>query len=126
MPPRQPPHLQPQSAAPRATLRADAVLPQWRALHEAAQLVAGLAGLSAAGAALAAAPGGEALAATQGWRLGLIGDGLADIAAILEGGIRALLAARSTGAPVEAAARAVGDEFVIARAGLLALASVPA
>ncbi|MBC2670013.1 hypothetical protein ACFOON_10445 [Novosphingobium piscinae] len=106
---------------PSASPRAEALLVQWRALHEAAGLVANLAGEPAAAAAPQADDGTESLGLANGWRLALIGRGLADTAAILEGGIRALLVARARGAEVRPAAQALWQEFLAARAALLAL-----
>lgn len=104
---------------PGATLRpirSDEVARRWAAVQHAAGVVAGLAGVDA----------GEATPAgfdrVPGWRLALIDQGLADLAAILETGIRALLNARGAGDPVRVAARALWGEFVEARVALQGLA----
>ena len=112
---------------PTLSLASDVVRPealsrQWAALHQAAGLVAGLAGTTAEAAPLLAGPCPESLRQASGWRLAMIGQGLADTAAILEGGIRALLVARGRGAPTGAAAQALWAEFVAAREALLAIA----
>ena len=113
---------------PTLSLASDAVRPealsrQWAALHEAAGLVAGLAGATREAAPLLAGACPESLRQASGWRLAMIAQGLADTAAILEGGIRALLVARDRGAPTAAAAEALWAEFVSARAALLAIAA---
>ena len=105
-----------------SSARADALAAQWAALHEAAGLVAGLAGQAAASAALAGEPCPDSLLRARGWRLALAERGLADTAAILEGGIRALLVARSGGAAVHGAADALWQEFVAARQAMVDLA----
>lgn len=114
----------PDPAGPSAAPGAHGLPAQWAALHAAAQLVAGLAGEERAAAALAGdCP--ESLRLASGWRLAQISQALADTAAILEGGIRALLVARERGAAVTPAARALWDEFIAAREALLALAPPP-
>lgn len=111
-------------AAPGQVPRVEALPGQWAALHEAAALVARLAGAAAHdhAAALLTQPCPEPIRRAAGWRLGLIAQGLADMAAILEGGIRALLVAQARGGPVGPAAEALWDEFLSARAALLELA----
>jgi len=111
---------------PSLSLASDATRPealsrQWSALHEAAGLVAGLAGTTVEAAPLLAGACPESLRQASGWRLAMIAQGLADTAAILEGGIRALLVARGRGAPTGAAAQALWAEFVSARAALLVI-----
>jgi len=95
--------------------------PRWLALHEAAAVVGTLA---AAGPLVETAESSrfpEAISAFGGWRLSLAEQGLEDLTMILRTGISALLAARERQAPIEAAARALWQEFVAARDGLLAL-----
>lgn len=107
--------------APSKPVRADALPAQWDALHAAAQLVAALAGEAPSGADL----GGQcpdSLRQASGWRLALVTQALADTAAILEGGIRALLVARGRGAAIGPAAGALWQEFLAARQAVIALA----
>lgn len=111
-------------AAPGLAPRVEALPGQWAALHEAAALVARLAGAKAHGQATArlTEPCPEPIRRAAGWRLAVIAQGLADMAAILEGGIRALLVVQARGGPVGPAAEALWDEFLTARAALLELA----
>ena len=101
--------------------RAEALVRQWAALHQAAGLVGGLAGQAPDAAALVE-PCPAAIAEVRGWRQALIAQGLADTAAILQGGIRALLVARAEGAAVTPAAEALWQEFVTARQAIVDLA----
>ena len=102
--------------------RADALPQHWRALHEAARLLAAMAGNDQAGAAYIADECPDSLRRAEGWRLALIDQGMADTAAILEGGIRGLLSAKAAGVPTRAAAQALLDEFVMACDTMLELA----
>jgi hypothetical protein len=95
---------------------------RWLALHEAAGVVAALAGLPLPEmtATLQAFP--AAVAGAGGWRRVHADEGVADLSAILETGIRALLAVHARGAAAGAPARALWDEFVAARDAMLELA----
>lgn len=55
------------------------------------------------------------------WRRDLASNGCADLAAMMEPGISALLAINARGADCSNAARALWDEFVSARAGIVEL-----
>lgn len=94
---------------------------RWSALHDAADTVARIAGLPQ-----------EAMSATQrnfpavmrdagGWRHELAEQGVADISAMMIPGLSALLQANARGVAPVAAARALWQEFVMARDALLAL-----
>jgi hypothetical protein len=100
---------------------ANALSMKWSALHDAAATVALLAGI-------------EAQAMTQDVRAfplsvrdappavrELVENGVADIAAIMEPGLSALIAAHARGASPHAAAMALWDEFLGARDALMAL-----
>ena len=79
----------------RSPAARSALVRRWQALGEAAAVVAVLAGKVAEDDGIAVP---EAIAATGGWRLHLAEQGLADITAIMETGIRALLAIHASGA----------------------------
>ena len=93
---------------------------RWAALHEAAGLVAALAGIE-----LAADRDAEDFPAlfrgAEGWRRALAEQGVADLAAIMEPGIEALLAVNARGADPQPAARALWREFTAARAAIVEL-----
>ena len=95
---------------------------RWAALHEAAAVIAALAG-QAPLSSVADAPGfAEALGQMGGWRLRLAREGIEDLSAILQTGIAALLALHGRGGgAVVAPASALWEEFLRARAGLIAL-----
>ncbi|MBC2664617.1 hypothetical protein H7F51_03675 [Novosphingobium flavum] len=95
---------------------------RWLGLHDAAGVVAALAGLPAPTVSPEARNFPQAIAQAGGWRLVHAREGVADLAAILETGIRALLAVHARGTPAAVPARALWDEFVAARDALLALA----
>jgi hypothetical protein len=98
-----------------------AIAARWAALHEAAAVVSALAGLlpEEPGAAVRAFP--VAIAETGGWRRKLAGQGIEDLTLILQTGITALLAVHARGAGAAVPARALWNEFVAARDGLVAL-----
>ena len=58
---------------------------------------------------------------TGGWRLDLAEQGIDDLVAIMEPGLAALVSASAMGASPRAAAEALWNEFVVARAALIAL-----
>ncbi len=104
-----------------AAAEVDATGLRWIALGEAAGLVAALAGLEP-GDANADGPDLTArLRETDGWRRTCAEQGVADIAAIMEPGIAALLAVHARGADLRPAALALWREFVAARTAVLAL-----
>ena len=98
---------------------------QWAALHQAATAVAQLAGPAVPPMAPGFSSFPPALAGVAGWRGVLVEQGVADLVAILEPGLTALLNVHARGADPQAAAGALWHEFVTARAGLLALAPIP-
>jgi hypothetical protein len=99
----------------------DALTVQWMALREAAEAVAQLAGPDVAALA------GLHLAFPQGLRQApkrrqmMIEQAIGDLVAMMEPGVAALLSVHERGGQTEAAARALWQEFVAARGGLLAL-----
>lgn len=108
--------------ASRAEPGAADLASRWAGLHEAAAVIAALAGEGALAPTDGAAGFLEGLAREGGWRLRLAGEGIEDLAAILQTGICALLAIHGQGGgAVVAPARALWAEFLSARSGILAL-----
>lgn len=101
---------------------ADPIADKWAALHNAAVVVASLAGVSD----LALAPRQGSFAASirnaAGWRRDMAAQALDDLVAIMEPGLTALLVVHSRGDDAGAAARSLWQEFVAARNALMALA----
>ncbi|MDE1917918.1 MAG: hypothetical protein KGJ57_18505 [Sphingomonadales bacterium] len=94
---------------------------RWAALAGAAQVVAGLAGARQVEAALHIP---FALDRAVGGRRVLIEEGIDDMLAMMEPGITALLDVAQRGGQTEPAAMALWQEFLRARAGLVALAPI--
>lgn len=95
---------------------------KWAALHDAAGVVATLAGIESAPMTpeIRGFPGTARDAG--GWRRKQAEEGIQDLAAVMEPGIAALLAVHARGADPSAAALALWQEFDRARQALLALA----
>jgi len=114
------PHRHRQSR-PQAAPAGLSLAARWAALHEAAQVIAGIAGEPSP----RAADGGnlaEAAARGAGWRQRLVDQQVEDLGVILSHGISALLAAHARDAAAASApARALLNEFLAARRGILAL-----
>ena len=109
-----------------ATSPAGAMNIKWLALHDAAGVVAALAGLRVPSPGAAERNFPAAMRDAGGWRRKLAEQGTEDLSAIMQAGLTALLAVHATGASALAPARALWAEFVAARAALLALNPVPA
>ena len=101
---------------------ASAMSMKWSALHDAAGIVATLAGMPA-----------EPMRADQrnfpavvrdagGWRRNLAEQGVEDLSVIMEAGIAALLAVHARGVDARVAALSLWEEYQSARTGLLELA----
>ena len=99
---------------------------KWSALHDAAAVVGTLAGTAGAAMSTELRNFPAAMQDAGGWRLGLTQQGIDDLAAIMEPGLAALLAAHARGAATSAPALALWGEFLAARAALLALTPPPA
>lgn len=101
---------------------ADTLSLKWAALHEAAGAVAMLGGSPAEsmGPELRSFP--AVMREAGGWRRSMAEQGIADLAALLEPGIAALLAVQARGVSPAVPAAALWHEFEAARAALLALA----
>ncbi|MGN6357028.1 MAG: hypothetical protein ACTHLU_06055 [Novosphingobium sp.] len=109
---------------PTSGLRPDLVAVtgrQWAALHQAAGVVASLAGLDASSPPLAVRDFPATIAEVEGWRAALAQQGIADLSAVMQPGLSALLAIHAQGADTGAAARTLWEEFEAARAAVLAL-----
>jgi hypothetical protein len=101
---------------------ADSVIQGWDALHEAAAVVAMLAGVPAEPLEDEMQAFGVKLAQAPHWLRDIVRQGIEDLAAIMEPGLAALLAVHSGGRDPAAPARALWSEFVAARDALLAVA----
>lgn len=104
-----------------SSVAARAVTVKWTALHEAAGVVALLAGLPSEAPHPAARSFPVLIGNAGGWRLATAEQGIDDLAAIMEAGITALLAVHTRGANAAAPAMALWHEFREARDGLLKL-----
>jgi hypothetical protein len=100
---------------------ANAMSMKWSALHEAAGIVAGLAGLEVEAPKPAQRNFPAMMRDAGGWRLAVAEQGVDDLAAIMESGLAALLGLNARGANPLAAALALWQEFHAARAALLDL-----
>jgi hypothetical protein len=95
---------------------------KWSALHEAAGVVAALAGVAAQPMSAAERNFPATIRDAGGWRREHAEQGVDDLAAIMEPGLAALLAVHARGADPRPAARTLYEEFLAARAAVLALA----
>lgn len=117
------------NATPTDFLSAQGVLPrapgamraQWSALHDAAGAVAALAGLAAEKPSAQVLNFPALIDEAGGWRLELAKNGVADLAAMMTPGVKALLAVSARGQDPTPAALALWREYHHARAALLAL-----
>jgi hypothetical protein len=94
---------------------------QWAALQEAAGAVAALAGLAAEKPSSQVRNFPALIKDAGGWRLELAANGVADLAAMMTPGVKALLAVAARGQDPTAAALTLWREYHHARAALLAL-----
>ena len=95
---------------------------KWAALHDAAEVVATLAGLEVERPSSTIRNFPAVIRDAGGWRKELAEKHIEDLAAIMEPGIAALLAVNARGADATPAALALWREFHSSRAALLALA----
>jgi hypothetical protein len=100
---------------------ASALSMKWSALHDAANVVAALAGLAAEPPRPDLRNFPAVVRDAGGWRRELAEQSVDDMSAIMEPGIAALLAAHARGADASAAALALWQEFHSARNALLEL-----
>ncbi len=94
---------------------------RWNALHDAAGAVAAMAGLDAEKPSAAMRGFPSAIRDAGGWKLELAEQGIADMSAMLQPGLAALLAVNARGQDATAAALTLWREFHAAREALLAL-----
>ncbi len=104
---------------------ASAMSMKWAALHDAAAVVAALAGLAPEPMKPELRNFPAVMRDAGGWRRTLSEQGIEDLAAIMEPGLAALLAVHARGANPAPAALALWQEFQAARTGLLTLTPPP-
>ncbi len=97
---------------------------QWQALLRAGAAVARLAGLDGETPSVRIASFPETVAEAGGWRFRVARQGIADLAAVMEPGLTALIAVHAGGADPEPAARALLQEFIAARDALVTLVPI--
>lgn len=100
---------------------ASAMSMKWSALHEAAEVLAALAGLATEGTRADLRNFPAMMRDTGGWRRAMAEQAIDDLAAIVEPGIAALLAVNARGISPASAALALWQEFQAARSALLTL-----
>lgn len=104
---------------------ASAMSMKWSALHDAAGVVALLAGLAAEPMQAEVRNFPAVMRDAGGWRRSTAEQGIEDLTAIMEPGLAALLAVNARGVNPASAALALWQEFQAARAALLALSPPP-
>ena len=115
-----PPSFTPAPGAAGAEL-AEGPFARWAALGDAARLVAALAGIEPEPDTHARRAFPTLIADAEPWRRACAETGIADLVAIMEPGLAALIAVNARNADPQPAARALWREFVSARSALLAL-----
>jgi len=98
---------------------ADGIARRWAALHSAAAAVVGLAQIAPGQASRDTPDFAGFIADSPRWKADLLRDGLDDIAAIMQAGLTALLAANAEAHNPSAAASALWAEFQHSRDALL-------
>ena len=117
-----PPTFMPAPGSARASFAqagASATSMRWAALADAATLVAGLAGIEPERSTPEVRNFPALIRDAETWRRERAENGVADLAAVMEPGIAALLAVNARGADPRPAAIALWREFVAARAAIL-------
>lgn len=104
---------------------ASAMSMKWSALHDAANVVATLAGIAAEPMRPEVRNFPAVMRDAGGWRRDLAEQGIDDLSAIMEPGMAALLAVNARGVSPAPAALALWQEFHAARTALLGLAPPP-
>jgi hypothetical protein len=100
---------------------ASAMSMKWSALHDAAGVIAMLAGIAPEPMRPEVRNFPAMIRDTGGWRRNLVEQGIEDLSAVMEPGLAALLAVNARGVSPATAALALWQEFHAARGGLLAL-----
>jgi len=116
-----PPSFTAASRAGFAQGSASATSMRWAALADAANVVASLAGVEPERPTPELRNFPALIRDTEAWRREQAENGGADLAAVMEPGIAALLAVNARGADPRPAAMALWREFTAARAAILAL-----
>lgn len=98
---------------------------RWAALHDAAGIVAQLAGMSPEPMKPDLRNFPAMMRDLGGWRQDIAEQGITDLAAIMEPGLAALIAVQARGVNPATAALALWQEFQAARNALLALVPPP-
>lgn len=114
-----PPNFPP--AGTPSGLSASATSLKWAALNEVGNVVATLAGLEPERPTPAIRNFPALIRDAEGWRREMAENGVADMAAMMEPGIAALLAVSARGANSAPAALALWREFTAARTAILSL-----
>lgn len=104
---------------------ASAMSMKWSALHDAAGVIATLAGIAAETMRPEQRNFPAVIRDAGGWRRKLAEQGIEDLCAFMEPGLAALLAVNARGANPIPAALALWQEFLVARNALMALAPPP-
>jgi hypothetical protein len=104
---------------------ASAMSMKWSALHDGAGVVAMLAGLASESMRPEVRNFPAVMRDAGGWRRERAEQGIADLSAIMEPGLAALLAVNARGVNPASAALALWQEFQAARTALLALTPPP-
>ena len=104
-----------------AQASASATSMRWAALGDAANVVAALAGFEPERSSADVRNFPALIRDAEAWRRERAENGVADLAAIMEPGLAALLAVNARGADPRPAAMALWREFIAARAAILAL-----
>ncbi len=102
---------------------ANALSMKWSALHDAAATVALLAGIEAQAMTREVRAFPVSLRDAQPAAREAVENGIADLSAIMEPALSALIAAHARGVAPQAAAAALWQEFLDSRDGLMALAA---
>lgn len=119
-----PPTMSPPGVQPRVTFgqsAASAASLKWAALQDAANVVAGLAGLEPERTTAEIRNFPALIRDAAPWRRELAERGIEDMTAVMEPGIAALLGVNARGADPRPAALALWREFTRARGSVLAL-----
>ncbi len=110
----------PDATAPREH---SAMSVQWAALQDVAAAVATMAGLAGEKPSAQVRDFPAMMRDVGGWRLDLANNGVADLAAMMKPGVKALLAVAARGQDPTAAALSLWREYHHARSALLGLVS---
>lgn len=105
----------------RQTAQANATAMRWAAIGEAGKVVAALAGATLDKADHTVRNFPALIRDAEPWRQQLAENGCADLAAVMESGLAALLAINARGNNCQAAAEALLMEFTSARSAIAAL-----